>query len=208
MLLKTTQKAFSLLAAQSWIAPFYLAGGSALALQYNHRLSEDLDFFNPNKFDPKYIKQELTALGKFQPTLETGHSVTGTFNHAKVTFLYYRYPLLRPPVAQKAPHVLAHPLDIGLMKIEAVAGRGLRRYFIDLYFICQKESSLKTLLDLYPKKFGTEGTPIYHLLKSLCYFEDAEKKEANILTRPMVPWKKIRGYFENEVQKLTKEFLA
>ncbi|MEK6543477.1 MAG: nucleotidyl transferase AbiEii/AbiGii toxin family protein [Elusimicrobiota bacterium] len=206
MLLKTTQKAFTLIAKQPWLSTFYLAGGSALALQYNHRLSEDLDFFTETRFDPKQLKEELMSLGDLQITLETGHSITGSFNKAKVTFLYYRYPLIRPLVTGKAPPALCHPLDIGLMKIEAVAGRGRKRDFVDLYFICQKEMSLPDLFELYPKKFGQNETPLYYLLKSLCYFNDAED-DPEILTSPRVPWLKIRRFFEEATRSLAKKLL-
>ena len=36
---------FDILSEQSWIAPFYLAGGTALALHSAHRQSVDFDFF-------------------------------------------------------------------------------------------------------------------------------------------------------------------
>mgnify|MGYP001612450278 CR=1 FL=1 len=46
-----TKKALVFLSKQSWIgkADWYLAGGTALALQAGHRKSVDLDFFNMKK---------------------------------------------------------------------------------------------------------------------------------------------------------------
>ena len=38
---------------------FYLAGGTALALQIGHRLSADLDFCNPGIFDSEKILDEF-----------------------------------------------------------------------------------------------------------------------------------------------------
>jgi len=41
------------------LANFYLSGGTACALHLGHRLSEDLDFFTPNVFDAKQLRDEL-----------------------------------------------------------------------------------------------------------------------------------------------------
>ena len=38
---------------------FALAGGTALALQYGHRISIDLDFFTTNEFDAENLHQIL-----------------------------------------------------------------------------------------------------------------------------------------------------
>lgn len=42
-----TKKALDFLSTKKWLddSPWYLAGGTALALQANHRRSVDLDFF-------------------------------------------------------------------------------------------------------------------------------------------------------------------
>jgi len=42
---------------------FYLVGGTALTLQFGHRLSEDLDFFAPESFDKELVKAELMDIG-------------------------------------------------------------------------------------------------------------------------------------------------
>ena len=41
------RQALALLQQQQFIEDFYLAGGTALALQIGHRISADLDWFNP-----------------------------------------------------------------------------------------------------------------------------------------------------------------
>jgi len=52
---RATQKALAYMSAQRWLkrSAWYLAGGTALALQTGHRQSVDLDFFTPRKdFSP------------------------------------------------------------------------------------------------------------------------------------------------------------
>src|ERR1035437_2408050 len=38
---------------------FVLFGGTAVALRYGHRVSEDFDFFTKEKVDPNYLINEL-----------------------------------------------------------------------------------------------------------------------------------------------------
>ena len=42
---KNQLKLFNTIAGENWISDFYLAGGTALALQLGHRQSIDFDFF-------------------------------------------------------------------------------------------------------------------------------------------------------------------
>ena len=50
---------------------------------------------------------------------------------------------------------LANIEDIAAMKIAAIAGRGIKRDFIDLYFVIHEEktASLEEVLTFYDKKF-------------------------------------------------------
>lgn len=43
---------------------FYLAGGTALALQIEHRDSVDFDFFGPKNIDTKKLFEEITQIFK------------------------------------------------------------------------------------------------------------------------------------------------
>lgn len=205
---KIQEEAIAKLSRQPWAKPFRLVGGTALALQYEHRLSEDLDFFASEAFEAKDMMRELEDSGEFSLKRISPHTVIGEWDGAEVTFLYYQHPWLRQPARlTSCPFPLAQPLDIGLMKIEAIAQRGSRRDFIDLHFICRREAPLERLLELYPEKYGKRATPLYHILKSLCYFEDAER-QPEIRTEPKVSWKAVRAFFEKEVARLAKDRLA
>ena len=48
-----TQELLALLESPGFLKDGYLAGGTATALQLGHRISVDLDFFTPKKFDAK-----------------------------------------------------------------------------------------------------------------------------------------------------------
>ncbi len=61
-----TKKALELLRKSNLLKEAYLAGGTACALQLGHRVSDDLDFFIPKKFDEKFIAESLKEICHFQ----------------------------------------------------------------------------------------------------------------------------------------------
>ncbi|MEK7161153.1 MAG: nucleotidyl transferase AbiEii/AbiGii toxin family protein, partial [Patescibacteria group bacterium] len=70
---------------------------------------------------------------------------------------------------------LADERDIAAMKIDAVSSRGSKKDFVDLYFLLEKYS-LPELIDFFEKKYSNIKFNKLHILKSLTYFEDAEKE--------------------------------
>ena len=72
----------------------YLAGGTALALMFGHRLSEDFDWFLPGSFDPGKLLPLLEGFGE----VAVAETHTGTFHGwidgMRVSWLHYPNPLL------------------------------------------------------------------------------------------------------------------
>ena len=60
------------------------------------------------------------------------------------------------------------------MKLLAVAQRGAKKDFVDIYALGKQADSLRQLLRWYQQKFSVED--FAHLLSSLAYFDDAEKE--------------------------------
>ena len=112
---------------------FYLTGGTALALNYGHRKSDDLDFFSPNRFSAAALQTELEQPFRFRLRVQSEGTLHCELNKVKVSFLYYPYPVLRRFLRYQGVAV-SHPMDIALTKITAIAQRGSRRDFVDLYW--------------------------------------------------------------------------
>ena len=91
--------------------------------------------------------------------------------------------------------------DIAAMKIGAVASRGTKRDFVDLYFICKETVSLPEAVQLYDKKYKNLAATGLHIMKSLVYFNDAEPDEMPKMLRPC-NWEEVKGFFEQEVKKI------
>ncbi len=102
-----------------WIDKFYLAGGTALALQLHHRLSFDLDFFSPEKFDPKKINADLQSINNYKLDRAAENTLLGIIEDIKISFFTYKYPLISKGTTFRSAK-LASIQDIAAMKIDAI----------------------------------------------------------------------------------------
>lgn len=184
------------------IKDFYLAGGTALALYYGHRFSIDLDWFSENfSYSPDFRKK-LSELGKLSIDNEGEKTFNGVLNGVKISFFEYPYLLIFPKINYRDDIYLASRPDIAVMKLEAVARRGTYKDFLDLYFLLQ-EYSLDDLLSFLREKFvGIEYNET-HLLKSLTYFEDAEKSEFPEMIKE-VKWEEVKRTVVSAVEQYMK----
>jgi hypothetical protein len=197
-----TDRVLLKLAKQPWLKKFYLAGGTALALEYGHRQSVDLDWFNPKHFRTKTVIHQLAALGEFELLNEEEGTVDALLDDVKVSFFHYPYKLLEPVVMWNGVR-LADPYDIACMKINAIMGRNAKKDFIDLYVFLEKEGlTLPEVFRMAERKFGPSGRDEYHLLRSLVFFEEANAQPSPKMTPP-IDWKKIQQFFIREVKKLS-----
>jgi hypothetical protein len=88
------------------------------------------------------------------------------------------------------------------MKISAIAGRGTRRDFVDVYVAAQ-QYGLEHLLHLFRKKYAAANYNQVHLLKSLMYFQDAEREPLPDLLISL-SWDDITQFFRREVARLSQ----
>lgn len=181
-------------------ARFYLAGGTGAALHLGHRLSYDLDFFSEKEFDPTLPRRTLAPLGDLYIDQESEGTFLGAFKGIRLSFFLYPYRLLEATTDHQGVPLAGLP-DIAAMKLEAIAGRGKKRDFIDLYFICQRAFSLSQIIAFFEQKFEDVQYSKVHLLKSLTYFADAEEDEMpHMLER--TSWETVKRFFEDEVKNL------
>ena len=76
-------------------AGFYLAGGTAVALRFGHRRSEDFDWFAPVLPRPDVLLSDLQAQGlPLQDTQIEAGTIISRIEGVKISFFEYRYPLL------------------------------------------------------------------------------------------------------------------
>ena len=183
------------------VGDFYLAGGTALALQIGHRTSVDFDFYTKDIFDSLELlttlkKQisDLTVQTQAEKTLRVFSEST------EISFFTYPYPLIKPTV-QFGRFKLASKEDIAAMKLIAIVQRGIQRDFVDVYFLLQ-EFPLQDLISFVIKKYP--GYQEMVILKALVYFEDAENAEPRNGMKVLATafsWEKAKATILAEVKK-------
>lgn len=108
-----------------------LVEGTALALQYGHRSSVDLDMFGTLNADNEDVEEVIGAIGNYTRIKVTNNIKIYQVNNIKVDFENYKYPWIDDMVEDEGIR-LASPRDIAAMKINAIEGRGTRKDFIDI----------------------------------------------------------------------------
>jgi hypothetical protein len=174
---------------KGWI----LAGGTGLALQLGHRISVDFDFFRTDSFLVSNLHDVLKKIGIYETLQEDEKTLTIIMSGIKISFFCIEDPFIFK-LQPFSFFSLADERDIALMKLIAISGRGSRKDFVDLYSILRRGYNIQELFDLIPKKYSKGRSNIYHILKSLTYFDDAEKEP---LPNMLVPfdWKECKNFF-------------
>ncbi len=175
---------------------FFLVGGTALALQFGHRVSVDLDFFSLTSFNQKKLKEVLIDEFDAQIFAIDRNAISGTIDEVKFDFIAHQYPLLKPVLIARSLR-LSSLEDIAAMKLNAVRNRGTKKDFVDIYFLLQK-FNLDKLLQLVNLKYPNHVDIL--TLKSLVYFDDAENQpDCNMLVD--VSWEEVKQKIEKETIK-------
>jgi len=187
-----------LLSSQPFIKDFYLAGGTGLALQIGHRQSYDFDFFTPADFNTAAIIAKLVTVGQYERDNEERNTINGSLNGVRISFFGYRYNIV--DVFLNYNNIRLSGLrDIAAMKLEAIAGRGSRKDFIDMFFLLQ-QYTLEEILSFHTLKYGAGLNNQYHHLKSLVYFTDAEEDAMPVMVTP-IQWNEVKKFITNIVKK-------
>lgn len=203
-----THKAFEIIAQQSWLKEngWYLAGGTALSLQCDHRVSVDLDFFTPHTdFDAERIVSALSSFGWVTSLREKG-TIYGELEGAKISFISYPYFVPKQPfITYKFINIL-DACDIAVMKIIAISQRGKKRDFYDLYWYIIHSESLLDVLQRVKDQYPNSLHNYHHIIKSLTYFEEAEEDP-----QPQIffdaTWGQVKQHFITIVPDVADELL-
>lgn len=187
---------------------FYLAGGTGLALQMGHRISEDLDFFRNTSFDPSLL---LTALKDRGSVIEdvsiTRDTLLCVIEGEKCSFFSYDVPLLFPEIDYVGLKI-ADWRDIIAEKIKTISQRGSKKDFYDVYCpLTGNHLSIKETVLLFKKRFESTDLNFYHVLRSLTYFEDAEEEPDPVLPEGHVfQWEEIKSFYVRTIRDFEKHF--
>jgi hypothetical protein len=92
------------------------------------------------------------------------------------------------------------------MKLSAITGRGVKKDYVDLYFIF-KQFSLADILDFMRRKFTHVNYSQTLLLRALNYFADADTSPMPDMLIP-VSWEEVKAEIQAKVLSYTREQLG
>lgn len=178
------------------IPEFYMIGGTALSIQLGLRESFDFDFCVPNIFNNEILLQELKEIGEIEVKQNQKGTCDVILNGVQVSFFYYPNPVIKEYIIpEEMPKLkMASILDIAVMKVVAIGGRGAKKDFFDLYNIINKNTiTIDELAKGLIEKCGN-NINYANTIMGLSYFEDAEQE---ILPKTFVEynWEEIKKFF-------------
>src|SRR3989344_8272600 len=181
---------------------FYLAGGTALALQIGHRISVDFDLFSEKEISKnllakvKRVFENKTVIS----SVNNPDELTVFINGVKTTFLRYPFPVKNKLLDYNGIKLL-DAKEIASTKAYTIGRRGTIKDYVDLYFVLsEKISFLDEIMEMAKSKFGNEFNDRL-FLEQLVYFNDIEEAKILFLKKP-VSKKELEEFFKTEVGKI------
>jgi predicted nucleotidyltransferase component of viral defense system len=206
---KKTREALDYLSGEEWLGKsgWYLAGGTALALQAGHRKSYDLDFFTEQKnFDEKKLLGRLLSSNNWKASIEEKNTIFGELLETKVSFIAYPFFVPGQELIQYGSIHVLNKTDIAVMKITAISQRGKKRDFFDLYWCARNIEPLEDIIRRLKVQYPAIAHDYHHILKALVYFEDAENDPEPIIYFD-ANWRKVKKFFEEEIPRIAEKLI-
>lgn len=153
-LVEKTLKVIEAISKMEFVKSYFLVGGTALALQLKHRLSEDLDFmcWKSNKKDRininiDKIKNELAQNFTVDKVDILGNNHIEIYIDGGVKLSFYAPDKMKPiikPVHYLNNLILADETCIASLKMEVFLRRNEFRDYYDLYCILKDKDTAET----------------------------------------------------------------
>jgi hypothetical protein len=185
---KLSSKTLNLLnILESKLTDFYLAGGTALAMYYEHRVSFDLDFFTAQPYWPEVLLEYLKQFGVLveKVRVQTG-TLEAEIDGVRTSFFEYHYALIEPFNKYGSLDV-ASVIDIAAMKLSAIAKsreKGLLRSRRN-----PEERVFGKSSSSFCQKYGRE-VDLYHIVRAVAFFDDVE--DSPDPSGAVLTWKEVK----------------
>ncbi len=156
---------------------FYMAGGTAIALQIGHRRSIDFDLFAERPFNTLRIIRIIKDAGHMiEATMEESpEELTIVVDGVKLTFLEYPFEI-EHEVRFNDIITMPNLLTLAAMKAYSPGRRSKWKDYVDMYFILRDYFSIHEISTKAKEIFGG-GFNERLLRERLCCFEDIDFSE-------------------------------
>lgn len=183
-----------------------LAGGTAIALQLNHRYSYDFDVFLEKGIGGAVRRKARNAFGFGAMLVDREEQLTFIGKSGvKLTFLSYPYkPLHKKISTDSIP--LFHLKDLAADKAFVIGRRGAWRDYVDFFFLLKKKKvMLAAALREAKKRFGGEFSEKL-FLEQLTYYDDVRDFSIDFTGASYRP-NEVQSFLKKEVKKFKPRFL-
>ena len=181
---------------------FYLAGGTALALQIGHRMSDDFDLFSEKDIPAELLEKVEKIFKESTIDIITNHSeqLSLIIDQTKVDFVKYPFPLILNLIEYEEVKIIKIS-EIAATKAYTIGRRATYKDYIDLYFILsEKHSSLPEIIKISKEKFKEHFDPKL-FLEQLVYLEDIQEEPIQFLKKK-VGKKELEDFFQEEIKRI------
>jgi len=184
----------------------YLAGGTALALQINHRVSEDFDVFIDKAVDTDFRLKIKRHFGDMKYYVNTLDQISfSTKEGVKVTFVWYYVKTLYPLVTSGSL-ALASINDIATDKAQTIGRRAVWRDYVDVFYLLKnKYVDLDNIIKMAHEKFKGEFIST-QFLEQVRYFDDIKTVPIEYVDKKYSD-DEIKLYLQQTVEDYLKKIL-
>jgi len=182
-----------------------LAGGTALSMQINHRISYDFDVFTDKPIDDRFLLKLKKIFWEYEvePMVDTGDELTVMLSgNVKLSFVYFPFVKLEKAVETDSLDLFSIN-DLLANKAYALGRRKTWRDYVDIYWALKNNLiDLKKLITITEQKFdGVFSAKLF--LEQLVYFSDVAEIEVD-WTGEKVENEDIKKYLFDEVTNYLK----
>ena len=179
------------------LTDFKLDEGTALALQIGHRISIDLDLFNPNAFDENVLLDYLQSKYDFKIAFQSKNTLKGEINNIKVDFIAHQYVDLNPEIVLENIR-LASLSDLAAMKVNTIVRSGERiKDYIDLAFLSSYYSLIK-IQEFYSLMYPNSNSIM--MFKALSFHNNINFNEPIKVINNNYNWESVKSRLLNMIQ--------
>ncbi len=179
---------------------FSLVGGTALSLQYGHRISVDLDLFSNEKFEHNEILKSFQGNFGNKFKYEGNFSRFGIFcfiDDIKIDIVHYPHKIIAPLDIRDGIRMY-NSIDISAMKIQAILGRGKKKDFWDIAELLN-HFSIQDIINNNSQKYPNQMLMI-SIPQALTYFTDANESEDPISLKGQT-WESVQTIIKQKVSE-------
>lgn len=181
---------------------YYLASGTALALQLNHRQSLDFDFFSENPIPRNQLLkvEKIFAGHTVAPSTNNRDELTILVDGVKCSFIHYPFPLLMPLIKEQGMKLLS-AREIAATKAYTIGRRGAWKDYIDLYMcLTGIVTTLAQVIIDAQKKYGDSFNDRL-FLEQLVYLDDLDDTQGLKEKTPHTP-EELQTFFKKAIMDL------